>query len=592
MNILTILPLASAGVSFFLGTFIFAKKTESSENILFMLFCMAYSSVCFAEFSMRIAVSYEEAYFWMKLTVLFPLAISFLFHFSLVLTEKIKRKFNKILVILVYVSSIVIMYLDFTTTIILIGPQLKTWGWTYLYNEDTLFLSIYLGWLILITITAVLVCFRYYLNIDDVRKKLQLKYITLGISITVIIYLIIDLILAILYKNDFPEMGTSSFVLCSAFIGYSIWKYKLFKLDLVVVAENIAKNLSDIVILTNLNHRIKAVNKIAIDLFEYEEAELIDMPVADIFTEKDQKIKHYEEKLFNSLEVIDGRSAIETEVFSKTGKKVPISLAISLFRDDKGKIQGILYIGRDITVQRKYIDEILKNTQFQMKFVSLISHELRTPLNAIIGFSDLLLEKSYGELTDQQSDFLNDIKSSSEHLLKLINNILDISKVESGEINLEFEDVQLKSLIDEVRIIITPLYTKKGLTFDVIGVNSSLFVYADPLRLKEIILNLISNAIKFTHEGSVIFKVENRKEFWEFSVIDTGIGIDKKDHDLIFKEFKRVKSIDVMNIGGTGLGLALSKRLVTLHGGDIFFKSKLGEGSSFIFTIPKKETGS
>jgi len=237
--------------------------------------------------------------------------------------------------------------------------------------------------------------------------------------------------------------------------------------------------------------------------------------------------------------------------------------------------------------QRLYMNEILKASNFKTAFLSTMSHELRTPLNAIIGFSDILIEESYATLTIDQKDFLNDIKSSAEHLLEMINKILDLSRIEAGELELKLSQINLRVIIDQTLSIIKPIYAKKNIEFELNRIDKDIEIIADPMRLKEILFNLLSNAIKFTLKGKVSLEFSEDKREWIINIIDTGIGIKEKDFNIIFREFKRVESKFVSSIQGSGLGLALTKKLIELHGGRIFFKSKYGKGSTFTFTIPK-----
>ena len=234
-----------------------------------------------------------------------------------------------------------------------------------------------------------------------------------------------------------------------------------------------------------------------------------------------------------------------------------------------------------------YLDELTKSSQFKTEFLARMSHELRTPLNAIIGFSDLLLEESYGELNEEQLDFLEDIKSSAQHQLDMIKDILDITKIESGKMGLNLSRFSLNTQIFQVISHLKPLCAVKNLFLEIKGLDKEVEIFADPIRFKEILYNLLSNAIKFTIEGGITLFFKENKDEWIFKIKDTGIGIDKKDHELIFKEFKRVNSPYVNSVQGTGLGLSLTRRLVGLHKGTISLESKIGKGTTFIFTIPK-----
>jgi len=237
--------------------------------------------------------------------------------------------------------------------------------------------------------------------------------------------------------------------------------------------------------------------------------------------------------------------------------------------------------------QKLYLDQIEKISRFKTEFLATMSHELRTPLNAIIGFTDLLIEGVFGELNKEQSEYLKDIDDSSKHLLDIISNILDISKIESGQVALKIEEIQLNNIIDQVISTLKPFYAEKDIKWELNGLKKEHFIFADRIKFKQIIYNLLSNAIKFTPKGKIIFEFKENKKEWEFFIKDTGIGISEKDFDIIFKDFKRVKSDYVDATQGTGLGLALTKRLINIHGGIISFSSKLGKGTTFTFNLPK-----
>lgn len=238
--------------------------------------------------------------------------------------------------------------------------------------------------------------------------------------------------------------------------------------------------------------------------------------------------------------------------------------------------------------QKLYLDQIVKSSQFKTEFMATMSHELRTPLNAIIGFADLLLENIYGQLNEEQKEFITDIKSSAEHQFDMIKHILDISKIESGQTTLNIQEFSLNNMVEQIKASLKPLVGKKDIKVKIKGLEEEKFIYADPIRFKEIFLNLLSNAIKFTIEGKITLTIKEKYNHWLFKINDTGIGIARKDFPLIFKEFKRVDSTYVRSVPGTGLGLSLTKRLIELHGGEISFTSMLGAGSTFTYSISKK----
>jgi len=221
------------------------------------------------------------------------------------------------------------------------------------------------------------------------------------------------------------------------------------------------------------------------------------------------------------------------------------------------------------------------------EFLASMSHELRTPLNAVIGFSEVLLERMFGELNDKQEEYLGDILASGRHLLSLINDILDLAKIEAGRMELDLEDFDLAQAIDNAVVLVRERATRKGLVLETTLAPALGAVRADQRKIKQVLLNLLSNAVKFTPEGGrVEVRAERADDHVEVSVSDTGIGIAVEDQETVFEEFRQVGTDYAKKHEGTGLGLTLSRKFVELHGGRIAVKSRLGEGSTFTFTLP------
>jgi GAF domain-containing protein len=225
-------------------------------------------------------------------------------------------------------------------------------------------------------------------------------------------------------------------------------------------------------------------------------------------------------------------------------------------------------------------------SQHKSEFLANMSHELRTPLNAIIGFSEVLSDRMFGELNEKQEEYLKDIYASGTHLLSLINDILDLSKIEAGRMELELIDFDLPTALDNALMLVRERAQRRNLTLhrDVdTGVGQ---VRADERKIRQVVLNLLSNAIKFTPEGGRIEVAAVSKDgFVEVSVSDTGVGIAPQDQEAVFQEFRQVGTAE-KKAEGTGLGLTLCRKFVELHGGRIWVKSQLGAGSTFTFTIP------
>ena len=235
--------------------------------------------------------------------------------------------------------------------------------------------------------------------------------------------------------------------------------------------------------------------------------------------------------------------------------------------------------------------EVERVTKLKSKFLASMSHELRTPLNAIVGFSDLLAEGTPGDLNDKQKRFVNHIKQGSAHLLQLINDILDLSKIEAGQLDLRCEDFQIKTALPEVLSTIRPLAVAKNIQIEQ-KMESDQHVYADRVRFKQILYNLLSNAVKFTPKaGRIDIDCHGDGNSVCISVTDTGVGIRAEDQAVIFEEFRQVEGPAGTTQEGTGLGLAITKRLVEQQGGRMSLESELGKGSRFTFTLPAGSRG-
>jgi signal transduction histidine kinase len=243
---------------------------------------------------------------------------------------------------------------------------------------------------------------------------------------------------------------------------------------------------------------------------------------------------------------------------------------------------------REIEEKSKQIEAANRH---KSEFLANMSHELRTPLNAIIGFSEVLGERMFGELNEKQAEYTEDILSSGRHLLSLINEILDLSKVEAGRMELELATFDLPLAIDNARTFVRERATKHGINLDVTVDERLGDFVGDERKIKQILLNLLSNAVKFTPEGGRIgIKARQADGSIEISVSDTGVGISPEDQAKIFEEFRQVGGDYAHKREGTGLGLTLAKKFVELHEGKIWVESEVGKGSTFRFTLPERSS--
>jgi len=363
------------------------------------------------------------------------------------------------------------------------------------------------------------------------------------------------------------------------------------------------------IIATDLAWNVLTFNEGARRTFGYEPAEVVGQPLGRLVAPEDleRAVGPQMERVLK----IHGRHEGEGTCLRRGGERFPVRIVTTVRADRMGRPIGYTMICRDIHGQkvleeriRQYTEnlerlvaektselreantQLVRANQLKGQFLANMSHELRTPLNAILGFAEALRDGIAGETTPEQREFCEDIYQAGRQLLGMINDVLDLAKVEAGALDLALEPCDLAGLVDEVLRVARGLARRKGVELRTDVVPRPLELTADPVKLKQILYNLLSNAIKFTDSGGTV-TVEGRleKETVVVRVRDTGIGIAPEDLPMMFEEFRQVDSSLARKHEGTGLGLALTKRLVELHGGQIAVESELGKGTTFTMTL-------
>ena len=351
-------------------------------------------------------------------------------------------------------------------------------------------------------------------------------------------------------------------------------------------------NTTDHIYFKDKESRFIRINKAQTNLFRLSDArEAIGRTDAEFFTKE-----HAQQAYADEQEVIRSgipMAAKEEKETWPSGEETWVSTTRAPLFDRSGQIIGTFGISRDITERVRAQEELQAAKEAaeyadraKSDFLANMSHELRTPLNAIIGFAEILRDEIIGPIRPDQKELVVDIHTSGRHLLNMINDILDLSKIEAGTMELDFEIFSIVDTMEEVNTVVNALASKKQIHL-IQEFDRDITVTADKTKFKQILYNLLANGVKFTNEGGrVTTQLEISENSLLVRVIDTGVGITPEDQEMLFQAFTQVDTSKARAHEGTGLGLALTKRLVELHGGEIWVESTVGEGSTFSFTLP------
>lgn len=374
-------------------------------------------------------------------------------------------------------------------------------------------------------------------------------------------------------------------------------KEKLFSLaDIAGSRFPLIEYAPDATIIVDVDGRMELVNAQTERLFGYYREELIGQPVEMLIPAR-YRVEHVVDRDAYALDPRVRPMGLGLELYGlrKDGSEFPVEVSLSPISTREGTFVASAI--RDVTERRSFERrlqelnaELANANRAKDQFLASMSHELRTPLNAILGFTGTLLMKLPGPLTDEQERQLQIVQWSARHLLSLINDILDLAKIQSGKRELNFEEVPVRKVVEDVAASLASIAEKKGLAFSAAVADDAQLVTTDRRSLRQILLNLTDNAIKHTERGAV--RIEARATIWNgreglaLSVTDTGIGIKHEDFAHLFAAFEQLDRTSKFE--GTGLGLFLSRSLALLLGGELSVASEPGKGSTFTLTLPQR----
>ena len=351
--------------------------------------------------------------------------------------------------------------------------------------------------------------------------------------------------------------------------------------------ENLVENAADIILSTDLEDRILTWNRGAEITLGYSKEEVIGKHLSTLLPP--QRL-HELAEMRAKVELDGALRDVEVESNKKDGTPIFLSLSVSSIADGDGRIVGFLRVAKDITEKRRYEQRLKELDKLKSDFVSNVSHELRTPLTAIKGSVDNMLDGLTGELNEKQSRYLTRIKSNADRLARLINDLLDLSRIEAG-IKLNRMNLSLPTVVKEVVESLGSVAAEKLINLEIKTADNDLTAWADPDRVAEVLTNLLGNAIKFSPTGgNVTVSLARSGNNWvKVSITDAGTGIRPEEANRIFDKFYQVSHPEQPKATGTGLGLPIAKALVEMHGGRIWLESQVGHGSVFSFTLPAEQ---
>ena len=352
--------------------------------------------------------------------------------------------------------------------------------------------------------------------------------------------------------------------------------------------ENLVDNAGDAIISTDVEDRILTWNHGAEVIFGYSKEETVGQSLTILLPA--QRTGELEE-MRDKVRLTGVIRNLEVRRIRKDGIIIEASLAVSPIRDKDDNVIGFLHLARDVTEKKRYEQRLKELDKMKSAFVSNVSHELRTPLTAIKASADNMLDRLIGDLNGKQVGYLTRIKSNSDRLARLINDLLDLSTIEAGKIDLRPANLPLVTLVKEAAESLRPVAAEKLINLTVMSADPGIIAWADRDKVIQVLMNLIGNALKFTPTGGkvTIAVTKNSAAWMQISVTDTGPGIPAEEVNKVFGRFYQIGQAGTQKTQGTGLGLAISKALVEMHGGKIWVESEAGKGSTFSFTLPAEQ---
>lgn len=562
-----------------LGLYVYYKKPRNLTNRAFFFYALFAALWCFSDYNLIVTNRYQLARFWGYGYAVIPLEAISLLVLIIAFTENKAYLKNKLKRALIFLPGIL-----FSTLMIIdncLYPSIqKTDGiWTKTIGSSffSQLINYSMGLWGVIVMTAIFYMIILFLNkTKDPLKRKQIRVVIFGGVIAILANILETL--SWYLGTSVPKLSFLGLPIFTAFLAYAIVKYEMFKINPVSAAISIVETMTDSLLLLDTQYRVMSINPSTSNLINLEKNNILGKKI-DTFLYLESGKKFTGKKLENKLKKKGYIKDFELYIKTVSKDKIPVSLSASKV-SSKGTFRGVVCILRDISERKKV--ETAKTA-----FVSLVSHELKVPLTSIKWNSELLISDDYKEDKQKREKMLRSIHRTSNKMVNLVNTFLNISRIEMGKFNVSPEPIDLAETTRKVLEKIKPSYKKKKFQVKTDFPDEIPKINLDKNLIEIAVQNLISNAFKYTpKKGKITVQLEKKNEKVLLVVEDNGYGIPKKQQDEIFSMMFRAENVRKKDIGGTGLGLYITKTIVKLANGKIWFESEENKGTTFYISIP------
>lgn len=585
-NLFSFIPFAAFFVNSLLATYLFAKRKGNKINNAYYLFALALMFWAFGDFLLWLKIEpswYEtilkvQSVFWIPVGFLF---LNFVYMF-------IRRKRNFVYWAFLGLNAVAIL-LSVFTDLVNVGYREEPWG--VIHSPGPFHIWVVLGPVLMSMLYGLFLLFHRMLQTHDPHERKKLNVVVSGTAITSVFALFSAVLIPDIFDiRAMPSTHDVALTIYALVIFVAIEKYSFLKIRVADVSNDMFAKMRDGIVILDKHERVQHINPSAL--------KMLNIPFSNETDKTRIKIRDYFESIpemrsFSNYETRPRMSDYEDQIFL---------LSKSPVMDTQG-ISGSLIVIRDITHQKQYEEEIrqineqladardeaLEASRMKSQFLANMSHELRTPLNAVIGYSEIIEEEAEDENVPAIASDAKKVNSAGKHLLSLINDILDLSKIEAGKMDMFITKFSIRDLIADVLVNVEPLIANNN---NKIVLNNSLDlrINADETKTRQVLMNLLSNAAKFTDNGVIRLSTSSFEsegvQYVRFDVSDNGIGMNQEQLQRLFTSFTQADASTTRKYGGTGLGLAISKRFAEMMCGEIIVSSGEGQGSEFSIILP------